>query len=350
MIALSDYLMLGGILFSISVAGIFLNRKNVIILLMCIELMLLAVNMNFIAFSHFLGDTAGQVFVCSTGVIGEPLPMDRLVPGVLSASLELDGTIEDVAQAMMTTDSFPKIVSRRFRIDGKPVTVTGVAKGAGMIAPNMATMLCFIVTDGGISHQMLDRIFRISVNRSFNRITVDGDRSTNDTAIVMANGASGVGLKAGTDGLRRFENALSEVTYDLARLIVKDGEGASKIVEVMVTGARREDDADRVARTIANSLLVKTAVYGQDANWGRIVCAAGYSGVAVREEKLELRVNKVPILVRGRATGKDKDASRRMQGTEVTLHLDLGLGKASARVLTCDLTEKYIQINAEYRT
>ncbi len=297
-----------------------------------------------------LGLPANQVFVCSTGVIGEPLPMDRLVPGVLDAAVKLDANAEDVAQAIMTTDLFPKLVSRRFRVEGKTVTVTGLAKGAGMIAPNMATMLGFILTDAGIAPKALDALFRTAVNQSFNRITVDGDRSTNDTALVMANGASGVVLKRGTDSLRLFGKALSEVAYDLSRLIVKDGEGASKLVEVLVTGASREQDADRVARTVANSLLVKTAVYGQDANWGRIVCAAGYSGVVVREGRMELRINGVPVVSGGLPTGKDKEASRRMRGSEVKVHLELGLGKATARVLTCDLTEKYIEINAEYRT
>ena len=299
-----------------------------------------------------LGLSPKDMLVASTGVIGELLPMDRLISGVLEASLVLDSTVEDVAGAIMTTDTYPKVVSLSFRLDGKKVTLTGVAKGSGMIAPNMATMLCFLITDAAVMPKALDRMLRRSVDLSFNRITVDGDCSTNDTVVILANGAAGnTPIKSlRSDGLARMQKAVDEVTYELSKMIAKDGEGATKLIEVHVKGAKNDADAERAAMAVANSMLVKTAVYGRDANWGRIVCAAGYSGAALKEEKINIFFNRVKLVSNGCPTGKDLEAAREMAGDTVKITLDLGLGRGESRALTCDLTEKYIEINAEYRT
>ncbi len=299
-----------------------------------------------------LGLSPKEVLVASTGVIGELLPMDRLINGLLKASLVLDSTVEDVARAIMTTDTYPKVVSRSFRLDGKKVTLTGVAKGSGMIAPNMATMLCFLITDAAVMPKVLDRILRRSVGLSFNRITVDGDCSTNDTLAILANGAAGnSSLKdLRSDASARMQKAVDEVTYELSRMVAKDGEGATKLIEVYIKGAKSDTDAEHAAMAVANSLLVKTAVYGCDANWGRIACAVGYSGAALKEEKINIFFNRVKVVSNGRPTGKDLEAARQMAGDTVKITLDLGLGRGESRALTCDLTEKYIEINAEYRT
>jgi len=298
-----------------------------------------------------LGINAGEVLVASTGVIGEPLPMDRLVRGVLDAALVLDGSVEDVARAIMTTDTVPKVSARTLIIGGKRVTLTGIAKGSGMIAPNMATMLCFLVTDAAVEPKALDTMLRRAVGRSFNRITVDGDRSTNDTAMILANGAAGnraINLRSAD--LPKLQDAMNRVTWELSRMIAADGEGASRLVEVYVKNARTESDAEKAAMAIANSMLVKTAVYGRDANWGRILAAAGYSAAVVREEKASIFINRVKVASAGMSTGRDKAAAREMDSGDIVITLDLGLGSGEARVMTCDLTEKYIVINAQYRT
>ncbi len=299
-----------------------------------------------------LGLSSKEVLVASTGVIGELLPMDRLISGVLKAALELDSTVEDVARAIMTTDTYPKTSSRSFRLDGKKVTLTGIAKGSGMIAPNMATMLCFLVTDSAVTTKVLDQILRRSVDLSFNRITVDGDCSTNDTVMILANGAAGnTPIKnLRSDEATRMQKAVNEVTYELSRMVAKDGEGATKLIEVHVKGAKTDADAGLAAMAVANSLLVKTAVYGRDANWGRIVCAAGYSGAALKEEKINIFFNRLKVVSNGRPTGKDLEAAREMAGDTLKITLNLGLGHGESRALTCDLTEKYIEINADYRT
>ncbi len=299
-----------------------------------------------------LGISPKDMLVASTGVIGELLPMDRLINAVLEASLVLDSSVEDVARAIMTTDTYPKVVSRSFRLDGKKVTITGVAKGSGMIAPDMATMLSFLITDAAVMPKALDRMLRRSVDLSFNRITVDGDCSTNDTVLILANGAAGnAPIKSlRSDGLARMQKAVDEVTYELSKLVAKDGEGATKLIEVHVKGARTEADAGLAAMAVANSLLVKTAIYGRDANWGRIVCAAGYSGAALKEEKINIFFNRIKVVSNGRPTGKNFEAAREMAGDTLKITLNLGLGSGESRALTCDLTEKYIEINAEYRT
>ncbi len=292
------------------------------------------------------------VYACSTGVIGAPLPMERVLQKIPALVEGLgEHSIHDAASAIMTTDTFPKVVSKKLRIENKMVTIAGMCKGAGMICPNMATMLCFIVTDVKIGRPALNTALRSAVGKSFNQITIDGDMSTNDTVLIMANGmADNNEVKIYSAEFRTFESALSDVTLELSRLIVKDGEGATKLVEVEVRNARSRKDADRAAFAIANSLLVKTALYGNDANWGRIMAAIGYSGITVDENKTDIYFGRVKTVKGGLSTGKDKEAADVLKKKEVKLTVDLHLGKAASKVLTCDLTEGYVRINAEYRT
>lgn len=302
-----------------------------------------------------LGLKANKVYVCSTGVIGIPMPMERIRLKISELACNLGkAMIDDVAMAIMTTDTFPKMVSRRIKIGGKMVTVSAICKGAGMICPNMATMLCFIMTDADIEKKALNMALKNAVNKSFNRITIDGDMSTNDTVLIMANGLARnkviTGDRKQKTAFSIFSDALAEVTYELARMIVKDGEGATKLIEIEVKNAKNDKDAEKGALAIANSLLVKTAIYGNDANWGRIMAALGYSGIAIKEEKTDIYLNGLKIVNQGMGVGKDSEANERLKSKEVKIVIDLHLGKGSAKVLTCDLTEGYIKINAEYRT
>jgi len=291
-------------------------------------------------------------YPCSTGVIGTPMPMERIRPAMPALVKNIGkSSFDDVAKAIMTTDTFPKSASRRLKVNGKYGTISGICKGAGMIAPNMATMLCFIITDIAVEKKALQAALSEAVGKSFNRITIDGDTSTNDTALIMANGALGnkpLTLKSAE--FSAFRKALDELTYELSRLIVKDGEGATKLVEVFVMNAKNEADAAKAALAIANSSLVKTAVYGNDANWGRIMAAAGYSKAKFDPEKADVWFNKVKVVNKGIANNKDREATEEMKKKELRITVDLHAGKASAKVLTCDLTEDYIRINAEYRT
>ena len=291
-------------------------------------------------------------YICSTGVIGTPMPMQRIIPAIGSLTGGIgNASFEDVATAIMTTDTFPKIASRSLRIGGKQGIIAGICKGAGMIAPNMATMLCFILTDIAVEKQTLQTALRSSVKKSFNRITIDGDMSTNDTALVMANGILGnKPLTKNFPAFPSFRKALDDLCYELSRLIVRDGEGATKLVEVFVKNAKNEGDAEKAALAIANSSLVKTAIYGNDANWGRIMAAAGYSRAKFNPEKADIFFNKVQVVKKGVMNNRDKEATAEMKGKELKITVDLHAGKASAKVLTCDLTEDYISINAEYRT
>lgn len=299
-----------------------------------------------------LGLKAGSVYVCSTGVIGVPMPMERIRAGIngLSASLGASG-MEAVAAAIMTTDTFPKLVSRKIKIEGTHVTISGLCKGAGMICPNMATMLCFILTDAAIGRSALDGALRSAAGRSFNLITVDGDMSTNDTVLMMANGMAGNDLiKQPSSAFEAFSSALSGITLELSEMIIRDGEGASKFVRVMVKNAKNYEEAKKGAFAVANSMLVKTALCGNDANWGRIMAALGYSGINIREDKTDIILNGIKVARNGTGTGKDKLANDRLKGREITIVADLHLGRGAATVLTSDLTEEYVRINAEYRT
>jgi glutamate N-acetyltransferase/amino-acid N-acetyltransferase len=292
------------------------------------------------------------VYISSTGVIGTPMPMERIRPKITEIINNLGmSTIEDVAEAIMTTDTFPKIVGKKVRIGSKIGSIVGICKGAGMIWPDMATMLCFIMTDAAVDQKTLDKALNDAIKSSFNRITIDGDRSTNDTVLIMANGMIGnpkITEKSESYGV--FKKSLCEVTYELSRLIVKDGEGATKFIEIEVKGARSKADAEKAAFAVANSNLVKTAIHGSDANWGRIMAALGYSGIKVKEEKIDIYFGKVKVASKGLTTGKDKEAIRVLKGKDIRIVIDLHLGGSSAKVLTCDLTEEYIRVNAAYRT
>ncbi len=296
---------------------------------------------------------AGEVLVASTGVIGVPLPMAAVRAGIeeLAARLGAAGG-RRAARAIMTTDSVPKEKAVRKRIGGASVTVGGMAKGSGMIHPNMATMLAFITTDANVPAPALRKILRGAVDDSFNAITVDGETSTNDMVLCLANGAAGgAAVLAGRD-LEVFSGMLGDVCRDLSEKIVRDGEGASKFIRVVVTGAASFSAARRVARAVAVSPLVKTAVYGGDPNWGRIAAAAGNAGVAFRPEKVSIRVGGVPIVRRGEGLGPaaEREVARSLRGKEIEIGVDLGAGKARASYFTCDLTHEYITINASYRT
>lgn len=304
------------------------------------------------ALARKLGISGTMVYVSSTGIIGRTLPADKIINAIPELVDGLSSlSMDKAAEAIMTTDTFPKFTSRKIMIDGKRGTIAGIAKGAGMIRPDMATMLCFLFTDIAVNAKALDSALRKAVNMSLNRLTVDNETSTNDTAILMSNGILGnVPVTKSSPYYRKFEDALSNVTYELSRMIAEDGEGATKIIEVMVAGARSGSDAEKAASAIANSMLVKTAVYGKDPNWGRIISAAGASGVKLNEKKLDIFINKVKLVSSGIGTGREKTAAALMKGKEINITLDLGAGMQSAKVITCDLTEKYIEINAHYTT
>ena len=304
--------------------------------------------------SRALGIDSTDVQICSTGVIGVQMPMERVRPAITPLVDGLTcGTLDDIAQAIMTTDTFPKMEARSGQANGVSYTIAGIAKGAGMIMPNMATMLSFIITDAAIEPAYLQKAFRLAVERSFNAITVDGDMSTNDTCLIMANGMAGNPLiKEGSAEGDAFAATLNDVLLSLAKQIVKDGEGATKFVEISVNGARNDADAKRAAMAIANSSLVKTAFFGQDANWGRIFAAVGYSGAEVDQSLLSLSFDDVCMARNGIFAGGDAEA----RGTEVlkqnefTVSVDLGIGSGTATVYTSDLTHEYVSINADYRS
>ena len=294
-----------------------------------------------------------KILIASTGVIGSRLDMNCIEKSIpdLVKKLHPDG-LTDVSKAMMTTDSFRKTGIRTLEIGDKICTICGMAKGAGMIMPNMATMLCFILTDINIEQTMLSNILKISVNRTFNRITVDGDTSTNDTVFILANGAAGNSKNLSPHDADKFKIALISLLEDLSRMIVKDGEGATKLVKVEVHGARTPEDAEKAARTIANSSLVKTALFGCDPNWGRIMAALGRSGIIMDERRIKIEIGGVMIVTDGIAVPGNAEASAAavMKTDEYDLTVDLGMGSASDFILTCDLTHEYININADYRS
>ena len=290
-----------------------------------------------------------EVLVCSTGVIGVPLPMDVIEPGIppAAAALSTEGGA-DAAAAIMTTDTVPKEAA--VELDGAPVRVGGMAKGSGMIAPNMATMLSVVTTDAAVPSGQLQEMLCDAVRRSYNCITVDGDMSTNDTVILLANGAADPAPLSGA-AAEAFYDALGGVCRSLARAIARDGEGATKLVTVTVRGARTEAEARQVGLSVANSSLVKTAVFGNDPNWGRILCAVGYSGVEVDPGAVEVALCGTSIYGGGTGVTFDKAVlSVAMQADEVPIHVDLGMGQAGAEIFTCDFSYEYVRINAEYTT
>ncbi len=296
-----------------------------------------------------------QVLILSTGVIGRPLDMDKLTQGiatVTSPAAEKGGAA--VARAIMTTDLVPKVASRTLTIDGATITISGCCKGSGMIHPNMATMLAIVTTDVAMPAPLLQQELRAAADRSFNRISVDGDTSTNDTLLLLASGASGVSITSAESPARdAFAAALVDVCVDLAKQVARDGEGATKLVEILVTGASDGEQAHAVANSIARSPLVKTAIHGADPNWGRILCAAGYSGADINPDTLRLTLGRDPIVIveQGLPTNYSlQEAATRFQSEDVFIHLDLGLGSAETTVWTCDFSKQYIDINALYTT
>ncbi|RZB35228.1 MAG: glutamate N-acetyltransferase / amino-acid N-acetyltransferase [Desulfobacteraceae bacterium Eth-SRB1] len=299
-----------------------------------------------------LGISEEHVLVASTGVIGNPLPLSKIkkaTPGLVKA-LAPEG-FYDLAKAIMTTDTVPKIVSIQGDIGGKTFTITGIAKGSGMICPDMATMLCFICTDIKASPDFLYNALYAATIRSFNRITIDGDMSTNDSVFIMANGVSEVVVQSSTQN-SSFQKALDEVMISLAKKIVKDGEGATKMVEITVKGALTDNDAHKVAMTIANSNLVKTAFFGEDANWGRILGAAGRANALFDPERVDLFFDDVLMVKDSIGCGKraDAKATKVLKKPEFTVTIDLHAGMGCSSVLTCDFSIDYVKINADYRS
>lgn len=304
------------------------------------------------AVAEALGVPASRVFSSSTGVIGEPLPFEKITAKVpdLIAGLTEDA-VEMAAQAIMTTDTFPKGASATVQGEGGAIHISGIAKGSGMIAPDMATMLVYIFTDAKIGANQLQKMISRNVDATFNSITVDSDTSTSDTLLIAATGQSKAAELKGP-ALKAFETALAGVMRDLALQVVRDGEGATKLVEVRVTGAASDEDAAKVAFAIANSPLVKTAVAGQDPNWGRIVAAVGKSGAQADRDRLTIRFGDILVAKEGwrNPDYKEADGAAYMQGQDLVFAVDLGLGKAKRSVWTCDLTSRYIEINADYRS
>jgi len=296
-----------------------------------------------------LGVDETRVFTSSTGVIGEPLPYERITSklGELSAKLD-QNSIQSAAQAIMTTDTFAKGASATIEIDGKPVKIAGIAKGSGMIAPDMATMLVYIFTDAKIEQSALQAMVSAKTDRTFNCITVDSDTSTSDTLLIAATGASGIAV----DNNAEFAAALEAVMLDLSHQVVRDGEGATKFVEVRVAGAATDLDARKVALSIANSPLVKTAIAGEDPNWGRVVMAVGKSGATADRDLLQISFGDILVAENGWVSPSysEDEAAAYMKGQDLVIAVEMGLGQGSGTVWTCDLTHGYIQINADYRS
>jgi len=301
------------------------------------------------------GVKPADIFLASTGVIGEPLnakAFDGVMEGLVAGARP--GEFLAAAKAIMTTDTFPKVATARAKIDKTTVTINGIAKGAGMIAPDMATMLSFIFTDAAISSPALQALLKDSVANTFNAVTIDGDTSTSDTLLLFATGRAGNAriARASDPKLREFKKALHSVLADLSEQVARDGEGARKLVEIVVEGAKTDQSARRIAMAIANSPLVKTAIAGEDANWGRVVMAVGKAGEPADRDKLAIWFGGIRVAHKGaRDPGYDEAAvSAEMKKPEIYLKVALGLGKGRDRVLTCDLTKEYVAINGDYRS
>jgi glutamate N-acetyltransferase/amino-acid N-acetyltransferase len=309
--------------------------------------------------AELAADAAGvkpaQVLVASTGVIGEPLPLAKIEAGIGEAARALSTRgLQDAADAILTTDLVRKIESTRLRVGRRTVTIAGICKGSGMIEPNMATMLAFVLTDAAIAPPLLRRLWREVADASFNRVTVDGEGSTSDTALLLANGVAGhAPLTPSSAGLRALRAGLLEVCESLARRLARDGEGATKLITVQVHGARSGAHAERAARRIANSMLVKTAIFGGDANWGRILQTVGAGLVPIDLERSEVRLCGVPVFRAGASAGpaaRTRGQAALRRSREVVIDVRLGRGRGAARLWTCDLSYGYVRINAEYRT
>lgn len=305
------------------------------------------------ALADLAGCTPGQVLPFSTGVIGQRLPVDKIVKVLAHAKAGLDenGWLA-AANGIMTTDTQPKAVSRRVEANGRCLTITGIAKGAGMICPDMATMLAFIATDASIETELLNDIHKQAVERTFNRITVDGDTSTNDACVLSASGASGVKVERSSMFYGEFVAALESVYLHLAQAVVRDAEGATKFVTVSVEQGAGEEDCRKIAYTVAHSPLVKTALFASDANWGRILAAVGRAGVAIDIARVGIEVNGVAILRQGQPDPAYTEAAgaRAMAAEEIVIRIELSLGNKAFTVWTSDLSHEYVSINADYRT
>ncbi len=301
-----------------------------------------------------LGIDEESVLVSSTGVIGTPLPFDKIKEGIpeLIETLSPEGVMKTV-EAIMTTDTFPKVEVATCRVKGKQVKLCGMIKGAGMIRPNLATMLSFLVTDANIKARLLQTMLERAAEVSYHRITVDGETSTNDTVLLLANGKAGHPSlnRVDRDG-EKFQSMLSEVCLNLAKSLVKDGEGATKFIEISIQGARDKEDAEKAAFAVAHSPLVKTAFFGQDANWGRILCALGHSGSQINPNRIDVSFDKVPVVKNGMGTGlrAEERASQILKKKSFRVTIDLRQGKGQFSVFTTDLSIDYVKINASYRS
>jgi glutamate N-acetyltransferase/amino-acid N-acetyltransferase len=293
-----------------------------------------------------------DVLVASTGVIGVPLPMDRIRSAIpdLTAAAHADG-FSDFARAIMTTDTVPKLVQKQGVIDGRTFSLLAIAKGAGMVRPDMATMLCFICTDADLDGNPFQQLLEGAVNKTLNRITIDGDTSTNDTVLALANGVSGVKIRTASQ-LEIFNAVLAEALQEISRMLIKDGEGVTKVVEINVRGASSNKAALQIADTVAHSPLVKTAFFGQDANWGRIIAAVGRAGIPIDPDRIDLYFDHVKLVSQGSYCGSDAEAQAAsiLQRSEFAVTIDLNSGSGCDAILTSDLSVEYVQINADYRT
>jgi len=302
-----------------------------------------------------LGCLPEELFVCSTGVIGVPLPLEKILralPVIARHRRPSARSFAELSLAICTTDTRPKTAAASFKMSGKRIHFVGCAKGAGMIHPNMATMLAFVITDAAIAPSLLQKTLRDVTSRTFNAISIDGDTSTNDTLLVLANGTAGApSIKSGTAAHRAFSAALEDVCRSLALQIVADGEGAQRVIEIEVRGAKSESAARRIAETIATSPLVKTAFAGGDPNWGRIFAAAGRSGVRFDPSRVDIQMAGIPVLRRGQPLNfNERAASNRLLAKHVPILVNMRAGSAVARYWTCDFTAEYVRINASYRT
>lgn len=309
------------------------------------------------AASVVLGLKAEEVLVCSTGVIGHNMPMDRVLSGIKAAAANLssDGG-RDAAEAILTTDVYRKEISKTVDLNGITVTISGMAKGSGMICPNMATMLCFITTDAAIDSKVLQMALKESVALSFNQISVDGDMSTNDTVLMLANGMAGnAAITPNSDSYQKFVAVLKDICFYLAKKIARDGEGATHLLEAQVIHAASEEDALKAAKSVVSSDLVKAAIFGKDANWGRIICAVGYSGAKFDQSKVDISLSsysgEFTVAKNGGGLEFDEDYALKILSEEnITAIIDLKAGEFSGKAWGCDLTYDYVKINADYRT
>jgi glutamate N-acetyltransferase/amino-acid N-acetyltransferase len=295
-----------------------------------------------------IGCDPQEIFVCSTGKIGPQLPLDKIIPGIGKLfDAALGEHVQDTAEAMMTTDTRPKVSVAELQIEGKAVNIVGFAKGAGMIEPNMATMLSYITTDAAVEQHALQALLKQAVDKSFNRISVDGDQSTNDTVLALANGASGINtLNTGSEAWGEFSHALEQVCFELAMMIVHDGEGADKFVTINVNGAASDEDAELAARAVANSMLNKTAWAGTYPDWGRIMDSIGYSKAKVEEEQVDIFYDDTQAVAGGCQSGVAQDELIKVVSqTDFAINIDLHIGEGASTVYTCNCTEEYVRIN-----